>query len=448
MARWRPALGLVILPVLFLALSARPSPAFQDGAAAQLQATPTAPAPYAPTATPPAPQSPTATPPLPGEPPPEPAVDWSSIEMLQAPVQAPAAPAPAAAAPPAEAAPEASGDLSPAAAPAAETMTHIVARGDNLTRIARRYGVRLEALLALNQITNRNLIYVGQLLLVPASDVTSPPPAVLLPNAASEASSSSLDGDSYLVQRGDTLFKIAQRFGSTVQALAAANGLANPNAIQPGQALLIPRGEGAPAAPVVTLEAAAAPAPTAAPETGAGPYVVQAGDSLFKIAQRFGTTVQAIAAANNLSNVNRLPVGLPLVIPASSSAASAPPEAALYIWPVRGRILQSYRYGHGAIDIEAVAGTEFVAIAAGTVEFASWNTAGYGNLTIIDHGNGVRSLYAHQSEFLVAPGQRVEQGQVIGKTGSTGWSNWPHLHLEMIVDLRRVDPCGYLPGGC
>jgi murein DD-endopeptidase MepM/ murein hydrolase activator NlpD len=94
-------------------------------------------------------------------------------------------------------------------------------------------------------------------------------------------------------------------------------------------------------------------------------------------------------------------------------------------------------------------GSDVLAIAAGTVEFAGWNNHGYGNLLVLNHGNGRRSLYAHNSEFLVAAGQEISQGQPIALSGNTGRSSMPHLHLEIMVDtFRYVNPCEHLPGGC
>ena len=93
-------------------------------------------------------------------------------------------------------------------------------------------------------------------------------------------------------------------------------------------------------------------------------------------------------------------------------------------------------------------GTPIVAAADGVIEFSGWNNYGYGWLTIIDHGNGFRTLYAHQSELLVEVDQEVRQGQLIGESGHTGWSTHPHLHFEIILNNVLKNPCAYLPGGC
>ena len=131
----------------------------------------------------------------------------------------------------------------------------------------------------------------------------------------------------------------------------------------------------------------------------------------------------------------------------SSSPTSSPPSSAGLIWPVSGPITSPYgmRWGslHPGIDISAGMGTPIRAAAAGVVVAAGYS-GGYGNLTVIDHGNGIATAYAHQSGFAVSAGQQVAQGQVIGYVGSTGHSTGPHLHFEVRVNGSPVDPLGYL----
>jgi LysM repeat protein len=155
---------------------------------------------------------------------------------------------------------------------------YTVQRGDTLSRIAWRYGTTVQAIVQANGIVNPNLIFYGQRLWIPSS------------------SGGWYGSTVYIVQRGDTLYAIARRYGTTYQRIAAANGLHYPYTIYVGQRLTIP-GSGTPPPPSQRV------------------YIVQRGDTLWAIAIRYGTTPWAIAAANGLTNLNYIYVGQRLVIP-------------------------------------------------------------------------------------------------------------------------------------
>jgi murein DD-endopeptidase MepM/ murein hydrolase activator NlpD len=130
----------------------------------------------------------------------------------------------------------------------------------------------------------------------------------------------------------------------------------------------------------------------------------------------------------------------------TSPAAPAPSSSGL-IWPVQGAITSPFgmRWGslHPGLDIGAGYGTPIHAAASGTVIVAGPN-GGYGNLVVIDDGNHLATAYAHQQQIAVLVGQQVNQGDVIGYVGSTGFSTGPHLHFEVRVNGNPVDPLGYL----
>lgn len=269
----------------------------------------------------------------------------------------------------------------------------------------------------------------------------------------------------YIVQPGDTVFGIAEKFGLKPQTILWANYyvlLDNPHSLKPGQELNI------------------------LPVDGTY-YQWQAGDGLNGVARFFGVKPEDIInfPANNLdpetigdySNPNIKP-GTWLVIPGGKRdfvSWSAPlgvtrtnPAVARvlgpgacgpvnggavgfgsFIWPTNKHYLSGYDYSpetnHYGIDIAGNQGEAVYASDAGVIVYAGWNDWGYGNVIIIDHGNGFQTLYAHLSALNVVCGQSVGQGDVIGAIGSTGRSSGPHLHFEIISSTSKVNPWNFLP---
>ncbi len=120
------------------------------------------------------------------------------------------------------------------------------------------------------------------------------------------------------------------------------------------------------------------------------------------------------------------------------------------IWPATGVVTSPYglRWGgsdfHPGMDIANDLGTPIVATADGVVEYAGWDSGGYGNMVDINHGNGIMTRYGHASQVIVSSGQSVKRGQIIAYMGSTGFSTGPHVHYEVHVNGQKVNPISYL----
>lgn len=140
------------------------------------------------------------------------------------------------------------------------------------------------------------------------------------------------------------------------------------------------------------------------------------------------------------------PSRTPVTVAYSTSRGSG--EVSGLGWPLRAGInsYYGYRWGsfHTGIDIAGDKGDPFIAAADGKVTTAGWG-GGFGNMILIDHGNGVVTRYGHATKLLVSVGQQVSKGQTIGLVGSTGRSTGPHLHFEVIVNGDTVNPLNHLP---
>lgn len=141
--------------------------------------------------------------------------------------------------------------------------------------------------------------------------------------------------------------------------------------------------------------------------------------------------------ARLVSKDNTRYVGGKFMWPSRSSYTITSPFS-MRVHPIQGVYKQ-----HAGIDIGAPHGTDVLAGGSGTVIVAGWNN-GYGNYVVINHGGGITTLYAHNSQLLVSKGQSVTQGQTIAKVGSTGYSTGPHIHFEVQVNGKAVNPMSYL----
>ena len=205
--------------------------------------------------------------------------------------------------------------VSHAAPLGADAVVYVVKPGDTLRSIAAAHGTTIGAIVRANSMANPDVIYPGQRLTIPARGGSAPVAAPAPTAAAKPTAGASVY---HTVKLGDTLDKVARAYGTSAAAIIAANGIRNPDLIWVGQKLLISG---------VKQPGASAPQPTVKPKPQPAPasqqvYVVQAGDTLGQIAKRYGTTVAAIVAANDLPSANTIGVGQRLII--SKGGGTAP----------------------------------------------------------------------------------------------------------------------------
>jgi lipoprotein NlpD len=214
---------------------------------------------------------------------------------------------------------------------------------------------------------------------------------------------------------------------------------------------------------VATLVALVACRPVHPPEFR---HRVKPGENLFRIGKAYGVSYQDLARANGIGDVNRIEVGQELIVPNATrelpvdvitpvrarddqpTAAELPADRSPFLWPVEGTVSSGFgprgdTY-HDGIDITAAAGTAIHAARGGRILYSD-ELPGYGNLVIIDHGEGYATVYAHNRANAVAAGTTVRQGDVIGQVGETGQTSQPNLHFEVRKDNVARNPLFYLP---
>lgn len=230
----------------------------------------------------------------------------------------------------------------------------------------------------------------------------------------------------HVVQEGETLGGIANRAKVPAAVIAAANGLVEPYNVRVGQKLQIPRQR---------------------------VHVVKDGDTGFSIAQKYGVPFVNIAIANGMEEPYTITLGQKLIIPAVLKAPvtlQEPRTEPYFRWPHDGRIMLGFSLtedgkGHDGLDFEAKRGDMVRASSSGSVVYAQQDSGRFGNLVVIDHGNGWRTRYGHLDRITVKLGDVVKTGERIGIAGDGGIATRVELHFEIMQDNKRIDPKIKLP---
>lgn len=240
----------------------------------------------------------------------------------------------------------------------------------------------------------------------------------------------------YTVQEGDTVSSIATKFGVSADTIRWQNDLTK-DKIKVGGTIGV------------------------LPVTGIA-HKVQKGDTVYSIAKKYDAEAQAIVnfPFNTFSNDEtfELAIGQIVIVPDGVMPAPAitprirqvTPSAGTvvasgqFVWPTQGVITQRFSWYHPGLDIANNGSPTVVAADSGRVVFAGWDGSGYGNMVLIDHGNGYQTRYGHLSVIMVISGQTVARGNAVGKMGSTGRSTGIHLHFEIYKGGARPNPLLYL----
>ncbi|MCK9005592.1 Murein hydrolase activator NlpD precursor [Haemophilus influenzae] len=269
----------------------------------------------------------------------------------------------------------------------------------------------------------------------------------------SKISKGSYKGNTYKVNKGDTMFLIAYLAGIDVKELAALNNLSEPYNLSLGQVLKISNCSTKTVTTTVSVKQPAVTTSTATPVKPAVTYTPGAngtqigsdGTIIGPIKSEAGTSPSVPVATSStqvtssVNNANSTPINSNVVAPIASNV--------VWQWPTSGNIIQGFSStdgGNKGIDISGSRGQAVKAAAAGRIVYAGNALRGYGNLIIIKHNDDFLSAYAHNDKILVADQQEVKAGQDIAKMGSSG-TNTVKLHFEIRYKGKSVDPVRYLP---
>jgi murein DD-endopeptidase MepM/ murein hydrolase activator NlpD len=243
----------------------------------------------------------------------------------------------------------------------------------------------------------------------------------------------------YTVVKGDTLWSISQRYDVNMSTIISTNNLKEISKLSIGQKLKLP---------ITNMDIAKAEGygqDTAAEEII---YYVKKGENLWSISREYNVKLEAIIAANSITDASKISTGQQLRIP---NVPGASLSIYNFIWPLRRRITSPYGMRvingrndfHAGIDIGGPTGTNIVAAESGRVSYSGY-MRGYGNVIILSHDRGYSTVYGHNSVNLVKKGQYVTKGNIIGKVGRTGNATGPHLHFEIRLNGKPVNPLSYL----
>lgn len=290
--------------------------------------------------------------------------------------------------------------------------------GDDVLAIVRRYDVSMPALIALNGLQPPYALQTGQTLRLPGTPGSAPGPAPIITLPSSGGSTGVGGGVVPGTTMGGTPLNTVPGGGLSVSRLPPPGGAAAP--VVPGA---LP-----PAVPGTVPPAGAGTGPIPlAPTTGAPTSIVPKPPSVPAV------TVPPVASAT-------VP---PAVVPQTAARSGR------FAWPVTGSVIAGFNAPlagkpNQGINISAPAGTPIKAAGQGVVAYAGNELRGYGNLVLIQHGDGLVTAYAHAASLSVKKGDQVSAGQTIGTVGQTGAVDAPQLHFEVRKNSSPVDPKQYL----
>ncbi len=323
----------------------------------------------------------------------------------------------------------------------------ILKKEESPENAAKKYGIPTEDLLRINGIDGRREREGDLVLYVPRGrehieETSSFVKEMKKREAEFLTGKKLISVTAYIVTEEDTLWSIAEMFGLGADTILGSNSPEKIKSLLPGTVLRIPDRDG------IFVK-------------------VQEGESIKRLSSLYGTKTDQVCAANGMAPDTPLASGREVFLPGANYAAVIETENGMVkiasgrehllsntlIWPVRGRVSSLFGWRghsyasagsfHSGLDIVAPYGRAIVSAMDGVVAYAGW-MGGYGKTVVVDHADGLTTLYGHCSELAVQKGDPVYSGQLISYVGSTGKSTGSHLHFEVRKDSFPFDPLSAL----
>jgi len=335
----------------------------------------------------------------------------------------------------------------------------VLDKGDTLDSIAKEFGISAADIRKANALTPDEKLEYSDVLYIPDSpqyikQTLAYVKKLQLAEIALSKGGRRIAVTAYVVQNGDTLWSIANKFNLDVDTIVGSNKFKDINKLKPGSVLRIPNQDG---------------------------IFIKAGKNvdLAELADRYGSSVGAVMLANSLGKTEKVAWGRELFLPEGHMTAVVETTETVvkttvgktkikvrkttesiitrasrrFRWPVMGQISSNFgwrrspfgrrRAFHAGLDIRAPRGRPIQAAGDGRVVYAGW-MSGYGKAVVVEHASGLTTLYGHCSSLCVGRGTVLHAGQVIAKVGSTGRSTGNHCHFEVRRGSAPVNPLGYL----
>lgn len=335
---------------------------------------------------------------------------------------------------------------------------YVLSDTDTIQSIANRFGIPAKDIEQANLLVSTDKLNAGEVLYIPESisyvEITKSYVSKIKKDEEVERNKTKpISTFNYTVKQGDSLWSIANQYNLNVDTIVGCNSLRNINMLKLGLELRIPNQDG------IFVK-------------------VTKNVTLSKLADKHGSTLDDVIIANRVDDPKKINVGQEIFLPggkivevvrventrrrnvrsnrrsSSSRKRGKTTSHQRLSWPTAGRISSPFgwrrnpfggkrRRFHSGLDIAAPRGRSILAASGGRVVHSGW-MSGYGKTVVIVHSNGMSTLYGHCSSLVVKRGSIVRRGQLIARVGSTGRSTGNHVHFEVRINGRPVNPIKYL----